>query len=180
MIRPDSGDPVETPVNVIRELDRIFGSSLNSKGYKVLNSAVRVIQGDGMSPDTIAALVREVMAAGYAIDNIAFGMGGGLLQKLDRDTMRFAMKANEIVVDGQRRAISKAPAGDPGKASKAGRLAVLHHDDGSCVTVPEASAPVGPNLLRPVWRNGELLREYSFDEVRNNAAIAAPAVSVAA
>jgi nicotinamide phosphoribosyltransferase len=181
VVRPDSGDPTRLPVEVLKDLANAFGTSRNAKGYLVLNPAVRVIQGDGMNLETIEALVRNVVDAGFAIDNIAFGMGGGLLQKLDRDTMRFAMKANEIVVDGKRRDVSKAPVTDPSKASKAGRLAVVAGPDGSVLTVREASADPARNLLAPVWRNGRLLRDFTFDEVRRNAALTTSAAkSVAA
>ena len=78
VVRPDSGDPVETPLRTIEALWRHFGGSVNAKGYRVLDPHVRVIQGDGMTPATIAQLVDRVIGAGYAIDNITFGMGGGL------------------------------------------------------------------------------------------------------
>jgi nicotinamide phosphoribosyltransferase len=88
----------------------------------VLDSHVRVIQGDGMTPDTIARLIDRLIEEGFAIDNIAFGMGGGLLQQVNRDTLRFAMKANAMRdADGLWRDVAKAPATDPAKASKAGR-----------------------------------------------------------
>lgn len=173
VIRPDSGDPVETPVRVLKDLDAAFGSSRNSRGFKVLNPAVRIIQGDGMNIDSIAALVRAVIDAGFSIDNIAFGMGGGLLQQVNRDTMKFAMKANEIVVNGERRDVSKAPIGDPGKASKAGRLAVTRRGSrGTFVTVRESDLARGESLLQPVFRNGEILQTWTFDEVRKHAALA--------
>lgn len=180
VVRPDSGDPTRLPVEVLKDLANAFGTSRNAKGYLVLNPAVRVIQGDGMNLETIEALVRNVIDAGFAIDNIAFGMGGGLLQKLDRDTMRFAMKANEIVIGGERRDVSKAPVTDPSKASKAGRLAVVAGPDGSVLTTRESTADPARNLLAPVWRNGRLLRDFTFDEVRRNAALTAPAAASAA
>jgi nicotinamide phosphoribosyltransferase len=93
---PDSGDPVETPLRTIRMLWDAFGGSRNAKGYRVLDSHVRVIQGDGMTPATIARLIARLIEEGFAIDNIAFGMGGGLLQQVNRDTLRFAMKANAM------------------------------------------------------------------------------------
>jgi nicotinamide phosphoribosyltransferase len=165
VVRPDSGDPVETPVQVLRELETVFGATRNSKGYRVLNPAVRVIQGDGMNIDSIGSLVRRVMDAGFSIDNIAFGMGGGLLQKVDRDTLRFAMKANEVIINGERRSISKTPVTDPTKASKAGRQTVMGPDG---------------NLLQRVWSNGILLRETTLDAVRLRAALTADPLAQAA
>ncbi len=169
VVRPDSGDPVETPVWVLRELARTYGATRNHKGYFVLPPAIRVIQGDGMTLETIGKLVERVLDARFAIDNIAFGMGAGLLQKLDRDTLRFAMKANEIVIDGVRQDVSKAPVTDLAKSSKAGRQKVLRSCEGFRVAREDASPE--PGLLAPVWRNGELLRDMSFAEVRANAAL---------
>jgi nicotinamide phosphoribosyltransferase len=96
VVRPDSGDPVETPLRTLGILWRKFGGAINSKGYRVLDPHVRVIQGDGMNIDSIRRLVDQLVAEGFAIDNIAFGMGGGLLQQINRDTLRFAMKANAM------------------------------------------------------------------------------------
>jgi nicotinamide phosphoribosyltransferase len=125
VVRPDSGDPVETPMRAIKTLWDAFGGTVNAKGYRVLDSHVRVIQGDGMTPDTIARLIARLIEEGFAIDNITFGMGGGLLQQVNRDTLRFAMKANAMRdADGLWRDVAKAPA----KASKAGRQAVVRRD----------------------------------------------------
>lgn len=167
VVRPDSGDPVETPLWVLRELANAFGTTRNAKGYAVLNSAVRVIQGDGMTIETIRTLMRAVVDAGFSVDNIAMGMGGGLLQKLDRDTMRFAMKANEVVINGQANNVFKSPVGDITKQSKAGRLGVV--DLGGEITTTTERLAGADNLLRTVWKDGKLLRHQTIDEVRERA-----------
>ncbi len=169
VVRPDSGDPVETPARVLAKLWDIFGGTINAKGYKVLNDRVRVIQGDGMNLESIERLVDRVIADGFAIDNIAFGMGGGLLQSVNRDTLRFAMKANAMRDDaGEWHDVSKRPATDPGKASKAGRQAVVERD-GKLVAVQLDCANREADLLKPVWRNGELLVRHTFEQVRERA-----------
>jgi nicotinamide phosphoribosyltransferase len=182
VIRPDSGDPVETPVWVMQELARAFGATKNAKGYLVLNPSVRIIQGDGMNLGTIKALAQRVIDAGFAIDNIAFGMGGGLLQKLDRDTMRFAMKANEAIVRGARRDVSKSPVTDKAKSSKAGRVKVIRNGDERILTVREDDPAYAttPNLLQPVWRDGKLLKDWTFDQVRAHAQLADAEIQKAA
>lgn len=170
VVRPDSGDPVETPVRVIRMLWDTFGGTVNAKGYRVLDSHVRVIQGDGMTPATIARLIDRLIEEGYAIDNIAFGMGGGLLQLVNRDTLRFAMKANAMRdADGTWHDIAKAPATDPTKASKAGRQAVVRRD-GRLTAARVEDVAESDNLLVPVWCNGSMLVRHSFDELRARAA----------
>ncbi len=169
VIRPDSGDPVATPIKVIEDLAAAYGTTTNTKGYKVLNPAVRVIQGDGMELHTIKSLLHTLQAKGFSGENIAFGMGGGLLQKLNRDTLRFAMKANAIKANGATTwtDVSKKPSTDPTKNSKAGRLAVVDVL-GRATTVAEASVKDGDKtLLNTVWSNGNFVgRETTLSEVR--------------
>jgi len=170
VVRPDSGDPVETPVRTIKVLWEAFGGSVNAKGYRVLDPHVRVIQGDGMTPATIASLIGRLIEEGFAIDNIAFGMGGGLLQQVNRDTLRFAMKANAMRDDQSVwHDVAKAPATDPTKASKAGRQAVVMRE-GQLAAIRVEDAGRQENLLVPVWRDGMLLVRHSFDQLRARAA----------
>ena len=166
VVRPDSGDPVDTPLRTLQKLWDSFGGQTNARGFRVLDPHVRVIQGDGMNVESIARLVKAVGDAGFAIDNIAFGMGGGLLQLVNRDSLRFAMKANAMqVADGSWHDVSKTPATDPGKASKAGRQAVVM-DGGRLVARRLDAIDPAADQLQPVWRNGELLIRHSFAEVR--------------
>jgi nicotinamide phosphoribosyltransferase len=130
---------------------------------------VRLIQGDGMNIDSIARLVARVIESGFAIDNIAFGMGGGLLQLVNRDTLRFAMKANAMQ-DGQGiwHDVSKTPATDPTKGSKAGRQAVVL-EGGRLVARRMDGVSEEQNQLSPVWRAGTLLRQDSLATIRARA-----------
>lgn len=125
-----------------------------------------------MNIASIARLVQAVGDAGFAIDNIAFGMGGGLLQLVNRDTLRFAMKANAMLDDrGVWHDVSKKPATDPTKASKAGRQAVVEQDGRLVARRLDAINPAD-NLLKPVWRNGEMLVRHSFDDLRQRSWLA--------
>lgn len=170
VIRPDSGNPVATPLKVLETLWAQYGGTENGKGARVLHPAVRVIQGDGMTLESIRELVGELMRRKWSLDNIAFGMGGGLLQHLNRDTMRFAMKANAMKTDaGDWRDVFKSPASDPGKASKAGRQAVIL-TDGRLEAARLDSIDPSADRLCTVYRDGKLLRDWQFDEVRQRAA----------
>lgn len=171
VVRPDSGDPIETPLRTVRMLWDKFGGTINARGFRVLDPHVRVIQGDGMNIGSIARLVDRMIEAGFAIDNIAFGMGGGLLQQVDRDTLRFAMKANAMRdADGIWHDVSKTPATDPTKGSKAGRQAVIRKD-GRLLAVGLDAIGSARNELIPVWRNGKLLVRHSFEQVRSRSEI---------
>lgn len=121
VIRPDSGNPAEIVEYVTKSLATSFGYTLNSKGYKVLNN-VRIIQGDGVNQKSITEILEMLKKEGFSADNIAFGMGGALLQQLNRDTQKFAMKASAVRRNGLWSAIAKSPITDPGKVSKAGKL----------------------------------------------------------
>ncbi|MEM8836506.1 MAG: nicotinate phosphoribosyltransferase [Pseudomonadota bacterium] len=166
VVRPDSGDPVTTPIRVIEKLWNHYGGRENAKGYRVLNDAVRVIQGDGMTVETIEKLVTQLVDEGWSIDNIAFGMGGGLLQHVNRDTLRFAMKANAMkIADGTWQDVAKRPATDPAKASKAGRQAVVAVN-GTLKAKRLDEVSDEEDLLQPVFRNGDLLSHQAFEDIR--------------
>lgn len=119
VVRPDSGDPVLTPIKVIEDLIQLFGCTVNAKGYRVLPDHIRVLQGDGIDEESIVRIMQRMVDRKLSIDNIAFGMGGGLLQKLDRDTLGWAMKCSAARINGEWRDVWKDPIGG-GKTSKRG------------------------------------------------------------
>lgn len=126
--RPDSGEP---KVSVARCLNRLwarFGGTINEKGFKVLNPCVRVIQGDGIDITTIEEILQTIVKEGFSVENVIFGCGGGLLQKCNRDTLRFAMKASWLKVSGKEVSVFKCPVTQPDKASLAGRLSLYDID----------------------------------------------------
>jgi nicotinamide phosphoribosyltransferase len=175
VIRPDSGDPVTVNKELVQILDSKFGSTVNSKGFKVLNN-VRLIQGDGINELTVRSILGAFMALGYSADNIAFGMGGALLQQLDRDTQRFAMKCSSAEINGKWVDVQKDPITDSGKKSKAGRVTLWTNSGGefaSGVTAPTGWTDKGiggwtPALVE-VYRDGKLVSEIDFATVRANA-----------
>ena len=165
VIRPDSGDPVEVNRKLIEILGEKFGYTVNGKGYKVLNH-VRVIQGDGVNPQSIREILEALTEMGWSTDNIAFGMGGALLQQVHRDTQKFAMKASAVQINGQWHPVYKDPVTDPGKISKAGRLTLYRNFNGSY----HSSVEDWPeDSLVTVYKNGELVNETTFEEVRARA-----------
>jgi nicotinamide phosphoribosyltransferase len=168
IVRPDSGDPVEVVTETIERLMAKFGYETNSKGYRILPACIRVIQGDGVNEESITDILRAMEARGMSADNVAFGMGGALLQKVNRDTMQFAMKASAAKVNGDWRDVYKDPVTDHGKRSKKGRLAVIEPEPGVYKTIPEGELGQQKNILEIVYVNGKLIREFNFEEVREN------------
>lgn len=165
VIRPDSGDPVKVVRESLIRLANRFGYRINSKGYKVLPDYVRLIQGDGINPVSLQNILDAIMDAGFSADNIAFGMGGGLLQQVDRDTLGWAMKVSAAQVADEWRDVYKDPITSKAKRSKRGRLALVRTSQG-IQTIRQAELDSQQNLLLPVYYNGKLLREDSLTEIR--------------
>ncbi|MBK1720040.1 nicotinate phosphoribosyltransferase [Thiocystis violacea] len=173
IIRPDSGNPVEVALRTATRLDQAFGHVVNGKGYRVLN-AVRVIYGDGINHRSIREILATFKANGYAADNIAFGMGGALLQQVHRDTQKMAMKTSAILFADGWHEVYKAPADDPGKASKKGVLSTFRSRlTGEYLTFRTDQAPIDSEweeIMRTVWRDGELVVRQRLAEVRERSA----------
>jgi len=188
VFRPDSGDAIKTPIQCVVELEKVFGTTMNTKGYKVLNN-VRVIQGDGIVPEQITEILDGLMALGYSASNMAFGMGGGLLQKNNRDTHKFALKCSAVRVNGVWQDVYKDPAvydedwnkleTTSFKASKRGRLELLYNsvtDEYKTIRLEEIPNDMGDwePLLETVLEDGYMIRNVSFDEVRRNSGMLPP------
>ncbi|AKM38741.1 nicotinate phosphoribosyltransferase [Burkholderia contaminans] len=176
VVRPDSGDPVAIVLQTVRALDASFGSTVNGKGRRVLNR-VRVIQGDGVDELSIEAILSALDDAGYAAGNVVFGMGGGLLQQVNRDTQRFAMKCSAIRRGGVWHDVCKDPVTDQGKRSKKGWLTLLRHfrtGEYRTTTLPAAwddrmLEGEWEDALETVFDTGRLLVDTSFAQVRARA-----------
>lgn len=182
VIRPDSGNPARVLPNILKILHRQFGAERNNKGFLVLNPKVRIIQGDGVELKTLPVMLDAVTNAGYSADNIAFGSGGGLLQKVNRDTCKFAFKASAGVIDGREVDIFKSPVTDSGKRSKRGRLKVIRKTTGeyrteSCSDYVDLDSFSHLDELKIVLDTknefgiSQDLGPINFQEIRNRAAI---------
>ena len=170
IIRPDSGQPIVVLLNVLNTLGAIFGVRVNKKGYKVLPPYVRLIQGDGIDEQTLPAILEGLADHKWSADNLAFGSGGGLLQNVNRDTLRFAYKCSNVTIDGEDRAVYKDPVTDPGKKSKKGRLGLAMDANGKYETV-EITKESETGRLETVFEDGELLIDQKFDDIRKLADI---------
>lgn len=127
----------------------------------------KVLWGDGIGPDGILDICETVRGDGFAVQNLVFGMGAGLLQKVNRDTQRFAIKCSARFVDGAWQDVQKDPL-DTSKRSKAGRFQVFQDSiSGEVKVVTDGSTPVGAYepLLQPVFENGVILRQQTFDQI---------------
>jgi len=181
VIRPDSGDPVQTLKQVFRVLWDKFGGTFNSKGFKVIDPHVRVIQGDGVNYESIIEILDMMIEEGFSVENIVFGMGGALLQKVDRDTQKFAIKCSSIVINGKEVDVQKNPIEinefgervQSFKKSKAGRMKLIRtgYDNSDEYETVTKCNDFSDDILVDIFENGKILREWTFQEVRERAEI---------
>jgi nicotinamide phosphoribosyltransferase len=168
--RPDSGDPPIMMQETLKNLSDVFGSTANAKNYLELPPQVRALPGDGNRYATIRQILEVMVLSRWSANNIAtFGMGGGLLQMLNRDSLGYAFKPSEAIIGGKPHPIFKNPKTDPSKTSKAGRLKLIEEEGNNGPiyrTVAAQAEPEHDDALVEVFRDGKILQHYTFDEVR--------------
>lgn len=164
VFRPDSGNPVEVAEECLNILSKL-SYTVNQKGFKVLPSNVGLIWGDGIDIEGIKSILNKTIELGWSAENWVFGMGGGLLQKVNRDTCRFAFKCSAQKYEDQWHDVQKNPL-DKSKASKPGRLELVNHSEFGWTTRKIGSIDDGlENMLKPVYRNGMLLNQNTFSNI---------------
>lgn len=171
VVRPDSGDPMVVPITVVQKLMDKFGYTVNSRGYKVLPPYLRVIQGDGITRNTLPGILANMEHHKLSATNIAFGMGAGMLQKVDRDTYDFAMKCSAVKIGNEWRDVWKEA---PGKPSKRGRITLVQDRvtrNFRTVRMNEEWDYDETEVMNIVYRNGPIKTQYrTFDRIRADAA----------
>ena len=142
-----------------------FGSHLTDKGYKVFDLNIGLLWGDGLDYQKIRDILFAMKSSGWAAQNIIFGMGGGLHSSVTRDTQRNAFKCSAQLRNGQWHDIFKNPL-DSSKKSKTGRFKLIN-DNNSFRTV--SIGEDGEDCLQSVFRNGELLVDDAFENIKQRA-----------
>jgi nicotinic acid phosphoribosyltransferase len=147
-----------------------FGGTKNELGFRVLDSHIGLIYGDGMFPARIQDINARLKSKGFASTNWVAGIGSYAYQMVTRDTFGSAVKATYVEVNGEGRNIQKNPKTDDGtKKSATGRLAVGYKANGELYLIQGANdEEIKRSVVQPVWENGKFLKEYSFAEVRAN------------
>jgi nicotinamide phosphoribosyltransferase len=171
VIRPDSGDAVTILEELFKIVSDKFGYTVNRKGWKTTEPCVRFIQGDGVNFYTIQNITAQLTRKGWSQDIWSYGMGGALLQQVNRDTLKFALKCSAIDRNGKWHNVYKNPVTDPSKASKGGRFNLVHNGKEFVTVEVVDGEPTPPaNALDVVLEDGKLLRAQTLAEVRAIAA----------
>lgn len=175
LMRGDSGDCVEVVTKTVFKLWDIFGGTVNSKGYKVLDPHVKAIYGDSITVQRCEQIYEILMQNGFACSNVALGVGSfsfqcieedGILKPFTRDTFSSCIKATYCEINGKSVPIFKNPKEGGFKKSQKGCCIVnsdLTFTDGHTW----AEAYNENNMLQPIFSDGKMIKEYSLSEVRN-------------
>lgn len=182
LVRGDSGDTADVVTKTVFKLWDIFGGTTNSKGYKVLDPHVKAIYGDSITIELVDTIYGILEEHGFAASNVALGVGSfsmhciqenGELKPFTRDTFNFAIKATYCEVDGKPIPIFKNPKDGGFKKSQKGCCHVFKDSDGE-YTFTDGwdyhrvhSNHHDANALRPIYCNGQMVKETSLAEIRD-------------
>ena len=175
VFRPDSGDMLDVVPKILAMQEKAFGFDRTEKGFKKIRY-VGVIQGDGVDHFMIKTMLDKITRVlNYSADCVIFGSGGALLQKVNRDTLKFAQKASAILTENGWIGIAKDPITDHGKKSKEGVLTLARNKNtGNLETVRidiNSLSEEYEDVMQLVYYKGTLYNETTLDEVRANANI---------
>lgn len=172
VVRPDSVTPnhntkEDMTVWIVKELYNIFGGKVNNKGYKELNPRLKALYGDSITIDDANKIFNLLEKHGFAANNVVLGCGKFLSDEPNRDWQRFAYKTSAVKINGSWEGISKNPLGS-NKMSKKGLLKVTKNEYGyRTLTQYDEGFDDAKCELETVFENGKLIREQTFDQVKN-------------
>ena len=176
LIRPDSGNIVEISVMTVKKLWDMFGGKINAKGYKVLDPHIGIIYGDGCTLEAVQEIWRLLEKDGFAANCITFGVGafcftsineGGRLIVLTRDSFGIAMKATYAAINGKEYFLYKDPKTDVSHLKKSHKgCCRVYEENGELKCEDQLYGMSDDTLLRTVFKDGKLIIEDSFKEIR--------------
>ena len=177
LMRGDSGDCVEVVTQTVFKLWDIFGGTVNSKGYKVLDPHVKAIYGDSITIQRCEEIYKILVEHGFACSNVALGVGSfsmqcveedGMLKPFTRDTFSSCIKATYMEMNGKGYPIFKNPKDGGFKKSQKGLCRVYRKEDGTLAFEDGflEQEQIKENALETVFRDGKIVKEESLQQIR--------------
>ena len=180
LMRGDSGDCIEVVTKTVFKLWDIFGGTINSKGYKVLDPHVKAIYGDSITVQRCEKIYEILKENGFACSNVALGVGSfsfqcieedGVLKPFTRDTFSSCIKTTYCEIDDKPTPIFKDPKDGGFKKSQKGCCVVTKDYEGNLSFYDQQTweeARLNPNnLLETVFCDGHIVKEQTIAEVRS-------------
>ena len=130
---------------MVETMYEIFGGSVNSKGYKVLNPGIKAVYGDSITITRAKKIYERLAANGFAANNVSLGVGSfsfqalenedGTLSPFTRDTFSVAIKCTHSKYKDDygtvcERHVFKDPKDFSGKKSQKGLCRIFFNEDG--------------------------------------------------
>jgi nicotinamide phosphoribosyltransferase len=157
----------EEAKGTIESLWDIFGGTINSKGYKELDSHIGMIQGDALTIPRVLSICEGLKEKGFATTNMVFGIGAYSLNgMLTRDTFGQAFKATYCEIDGTPVNVYKQPKTDSSKNSAKGLLRVEKIDNNYIVHQEQTWGEYQMGELTTVFKDGVLIKQTTLAEIR--------------
>lgn len=154
----------------------IFGGTINSKGYRVLDPHIKAIYGDSITPQRCARIYQRLENNGFAINNVSLGVGSfsfmcleedGSFNPYTRDTFGIAVKATYAEdANGKPIMIYKQPKALSWKKSQKGCCRVALDGQSYEDELTWADHLGEDNLLQPVFRDGNMIKEDTLHDIR--------------
>ena len=168
---------------MVETMYEIFGGSVNSKGYKVLNPGIKAVYGDSITITRAKKIYARLAAKGFAANNVSLGVGSfsfqalenedGTLSPFTRDTFSVAIKCTHSkYVDEYgtvcERHVFKDPKNFSGKKSQKGLCRIFFNEDGELTYEDELYERdlVGKNsALVTYFKDGQEFKQ-NFETIR--------------
>lgn len=146
-------------MGMVETMYEIFGGTINSKGYKVLNPGIKAVYGDSITITRAKQIYERLADKGFAANNVSLGVGSfsfqalenedGTLSPFTRDTFSIAIKCTHskyitrewydeghegdimhCSVEEAERHVFKDPKNFSGKKSQKGLCRIFFNEDG--------------------------------------------------
>ena len=168
---------------MIETMYEIFGGSVNSKGYKVLNPGIKAVYGDSITITRAKKIYERLAAKGFAANNVSLGVGSfsfqglenedGTISLFSRDTFSIAVKCTHSKYCDEygtvcERHVYKDPANFIQKKSQKGLCRIFFNEDGELTYEDELYERdlVGKNsALIPYFKDGKEYKQ-NFEGIR--------------
>lgn len=168
---------------MVETMYEIFGGTMNSKGYKVLNPGIKAVYGDSITITRAKKIYERLAAKGFAANNVSLGVGSfsfqalenedGSLSPFTRDSFAIAVKTTHSkYVDEYgticERWVYKDPRGWSQKKSQRGLCRIFFDENGELTYEDELYEHdlVGKNsALIPYFKDGKEFKQ-NFESIR--------------
>ena len=168
---------------MVETMYEIFGGSVNSKGYKVLNPGIKAVYGDSITITRAKKIYERLAIKGFAANNVSLGVGSfsfqalenedGTLSPFTRDTFSICVKCSHSKYKDNygticERFVYKDPRGWSAKKSTRGLCQIYFDENGDLTYKDEMYEKdlIGKNsALITYFKNGKEYKQ-NFEEIR--------------